>query len=98
MILEVAVLNVIPDETSEFEAAFAKAQNIIASMPGYISHELQRCLEVQNQYVLLVRWEKLEDHTEGFRGSAQYQDWKAALHHFYDPFPTVQHYESVSGQ
>jgi heme-degrading monooxygenase HmoA len=36
-------------------------------MAGYVSHELQRCLEVENKYVLLVRWERLEDHTEGFR-------------------------------
>ena len=95
MILEIAVLNVKAGQQREFEAAFAQAQSIIASMPGYIEHELQRCLEVANRYVLLVRWQTLEDHTVGFRGSAQYQDWKRLLHHFYDPFPTVEHYESV---
>ena len=95
MILEVAHLDVIPSQTTEFESAFATAQQIISAMPGYISHELQRCLERPNHYVLLVRWQTLEDHTEGFRGSAQYQDWKRLLHHFYDPFPTVEHYESV---
>jgi heme-degrading monooxygenase HmoA len=88
MILEVAVLNVIP-------AAFAKVQKIISSMPGYASDQLQRCVENRNQYLLLVRWETLEDHTEGFRGSPPYQRWKALLHHFYDPFPTVEHYEPV---
>jgi len=48
-----------------------------------------------NRYILLVNWERLEDHTEGFRGSEEYQEWKKLLHHFYDPFPTVEHYESV---
>ena len=95
MILETAVLNIKPGQQREFEAAFAKAQAIIASMKGYRSHELQKCLEVDNQYILLVRWETLEDHTEGFQGSAEYQEWKALLHHFYDPFPTVEHYQSV---
>ena len=95
MILEVAHLDVIPSQTAEFEAAFANAQQIISAMPGYISHELQRCLERPSHYVLLVRWQTLKDHTEGFRGSAQYQDWKRLLHHFYDPFPTVEHYECV---
>jgi len=95
MILEVAILNVQPGRAAEFERAFQQAQRIISSMPGYVSHELQRCLEVENKYVLFVRWQRLEDHTEGFRKSAEYQEWRRLLHHFYDPFPTVEHYESL---
>ena len=95
MILEVAVLDVIPNQEEDFESAFVQASGIIASMPGYISHQLQRCVEKQNRYVLLVQWKMLEDHTVGFRGSKEYQEWKKLLHHFYDPFPTVEHYELV---
>ena len=95
MILEVAILDVKPGLAIEFEAAFKTASAIIASMPGYISHELQRCLETKNRYLLLVHWQKLEDHTIGFRQSSQYQEWRSLLHHFYDPFPTVEHYEVV---
>ena len=95
MILEVAPLSVRHDQTKEFEVAFDQAQKIIASMPGYVSHELQRCLEQANLYILLVRWRSLEDHEVGFRKSAQYQEWKTLLLHFYDPFPTVLHYEMV---
>lgn len=94
-ILEVAMLDVIPGEEDAFEQAFAQAQSIIASMPGYLGHELQRCIETSNRFVLLVRWRTLEDHTVGFRESPQYQEWKALLHHFYDPFPTVEHYHAV---
>jgi heme-degrading monooxygenase HmoA len=95
MILEVAILNVVASKEGEFEAAFKRASNIIASMPGYVSHQLQRCLENRSRYVLLVNWKKLEDHTVGFRGSPQYQEWRKLLHHFYHPFPTVEHYEMV---
>ena len=95
MILECALLDVKPGQTADFEAAFAKAQAIISASPGYISHELQRCLENPNRYLLLVRWRRLEDHTEGFRKSAAYQEWKRLLHHFYDPFPAVEHYEPI---
>jgi heme-degrading monooxygenase HmoA len=95
VILEVAPLSVRPHQTKAFEEAFSQAQKIIASMPGYISHELQRCIEQANQYILLVRWQTLEDHEVGFRKSAQYQAWKQLLHHFYEPFPTVLHYELV---
>jgi|SRR5712671_6444911 len=96
MILEVATLQVRAGHSREFEAAFAKAQAIIGSMPGYLSHELQRCIERADQFVLLVRWETLEAHEIGFRQSAQYQEWKRLLHHFYDPFPTVLHYTNVA--
>lgn len=92
MVLEVAILNIKRGQTQDFEAAFSEAQKIISSMSGYISHQLRKCFENDHQYILLVEWEKLEDHTVGFRGSQEYQQWKALLHHFYDPFPTVEHY------
>lgn len=95
-VLEVAILNVRPGQSAEFEKAFQEAQGIISAMPGYISHELRRCLETENRYILLVRWETIEHHTKGFRGSPQYQQWKALLHHFYNPFPEVEHYQLVA--
>ena len=95
MILEVAVLNIVPGKHLDFENSFDQAQRIISSMKGYISHELQKCIENDHQYILLVKWETLEDHTIGFRNSDKYQEWKALLHHYYDPFPTVEHYQIV---
>jgi heme-degrading monooxygenase HmoA len=80
-------------KAAEFQEAFKLAAPIIAGATGHIGHELNRCLEDPNQFLLLVRWQTLEDHTRGFRGSPDYQRWKALLHHFYDPFPQVFHYE-----
>ena len=97
MILEVAVLDVRAGQGADFERAFAEAQAILASMPGYERHELRRCLEAQSRYLLLVWWATLEDHTVGFRGSPGYQRWKALLHHFYEPFPSVEHYAPLFG-
>lgn len=95
MILELATLDIIRSKNEEFERAFSKAEPIITAMPGYISHQLQKCIEKESRYVLLVQWEKLEDHTRGFRGSEEYQKWKDLLHHFYDPFPVVEHYKPL---
>lgn len=94
-ILEVAILEVKPGQNEAFEADFEQAQAIIASMEGYLSHQLKRCVEARSRYILLVNWRSLEDHTQGFRSSEAYQEWKALLHHYYDPFPTVEHYEPV---
>lgn len=96
MILEVAILDVKLGLEQSFEAAFKQAQTIIQSMHGYVSHQLQKCIEKDNRYILLVNWEKLEDHTVGFRESNEYQQWKKLLHHFYEPFPEVEHYTMVS--
>jgi heme-degrading monooxygenase HmoA len=95
MITEAVILDVILGKEQEFESAFIEASGIIANMTDYSSHQLQHCLEKENRYLLLVRWETLEAHTIGFRGSEQYLEWKKRLHHFYDPFPTVEHYEIV---
>ncbi len=96
MILEVAILDVRAGQAEAFTRAFREAEGIISSMKGYISHELRSCLEQEHRFLLLVEWESLEDHTVGFRGSPEYKEWKRLLHHFYDPFPVVEHYASVS--
>lgn len=95
MILEVAMLQVKPGKANEFESSFRKASKIIAGMKGYIHHELHKCVETDNKYVLLVRWKTLKDHTVGFRQSPEYEEWKSLLHHYYDPFPTVEHYVDI---
>lgn len=97
MILEVAPLHIRAGLEPAFEAAFKEAQTIIVTMPGYISHELQRCIERPSEYILLVRWVSLAAHEIGFRQSPQYQQWRTLLHHFYDPFPVVSHYANVQG-
>jgi len=95
MILEAAILSVRVGQEQAFEAAFAAASPIIAATQGYISHELQRCIETTGRYLLLVQWQTLESHTVNFRDSANYVEWKKRLHHFYDPFPVVEHYETA---
>ena len=97
MVLEVAVLDVKPGQSQDFEAAFGQAQAILTAMKGYIFHELRNCLEKPNRYILLVHRQTLENHTEGFRGSAAYQEWRRLVHHFYDPFLEVEHYVVVTG-
>jgi heme-degrading monooxygenase HmoA len=95
MILECARLDVRPGQEAAFEAAFAQARPLIAGQPGFGSVRLERCLESPSRYLLLVEWARLEDHREVFRKSSEYQEWRALLHHFYEPFPTVEHFALV---
>jgi heme-degrading monooxygenase HmoA len=97
MILEAAVLNVKAGQGAAFERAMVEARPLIAATPGFKGIEVRPCIEAPGRYLLLVWWEKLEDHTIGFRQSERYQEWRSCLHRFYDPFPTVEHYAGPIG-
>lgn len=98
MILEHAVLNVKAGQGAAFEAALREALPLIAATPGFIDLEVRPCIEAAGRYLLLVRWDTLEAHTIGFRGSGRYETWRTLLHHFYDPFPVVEHYGEPVGR
>lgn len=95
MITEHALLEVIPGREAEFVEAMERAKALIAASPGFVSLRVERGVERPSCFLLLVEWERLEDHTEGFRGSPAYEQWRAALHHFYEPFPVVEHFAAV---
>ncbi|MEP7095963.1 MAG: antibiotic biosynthesis monooxygenase [Flavobacterium sp.] len=95
MILEAVFLFVRPELSNQFERDFINASQYISSIEGYLGHRLEKCLEVENKYLLLVDWNTLEDHTIGFRNSDAYLEWKKLLHRHYEPFPVVEHFENV---
>jgi heme-degrading monooxygenase HmoA len=94
MILELADFRIAPERTADFEAAMEELKTVIASSPGYLGHTIQRSLETPERYVLLVRWERLEDHTRGFRGSAAFETWRSRLGAHRDG-AVVEHFETV---
>jgi heme-degrading monooxygenase HmoA len=96
MILEHAILPVRSGSEEEFEAVFPVARQLIESSPGFIGLTLQRGIESPSQYLLLVEWESVEAHQVGFRESPAYQEWRSMLHHFYEPFPIVEHYRPIT--
>ena len=93
MILELATIDIKPGTSTEFETALEKAQSVISQSKGYIGHQFQKCLEQDNSYVLLIRWQTLEDHTKGFRESALFTAWRALIGQFFETPPFVQHYQ-----
>ena len=95
MILEIATIEVIPGQEEQYAAAFLQAAEIIAVKKGYISHELQRCIEDPSRFIVMIKWETLEDHTVGFRESPEFQQWRALIGPFFNSPPEVKHYENV---
>jgi heme-degrading monooxygenase HmoA len=97
VVLEHALLSVPAERTDDFIAAFTDAVPLISASPGFVSLRLERCIEDATRFLLLVEWERLEDHSVGFRQSPAYDEWRSRLHHFYDPFPVVEHFAPVLG-
>lgn len=92
MVLEHALLHVRTGHEADFEAAFVRARPLLEATPGFRTHDLTRSVESPSTDLLLVQWDSVHDHTVGFRGSDRYGPWRKLLHHFYDPFPVVEHF------
>jgi heme-degrading monooxygenase HmoA len=95
MVTEKAILEVNPSQTDEFEAAFAKAILMLDASPGSHNARLERCVERPSRYQLVVDWDSLDAHTEIFRNSPLYEQFRDLLIGFYLEKPAVSHYEFV---
>ena len=88
-ILEVVNLRIKPGQDKQFEEAFKQAQSILESVDGYMYHQLQKCLEVKNNYLLFVNWQTLKAHTEEFN------KYKEIVSPFYQSEPTIKHHKVI---
>ena len=96
MVTEHALISVTPGSEADFEAAFATARLQLASSPGFVSATLSRGVESGSTYLLLAQWETLEAHTEVFRGSERFAEWRRQLGPFFAAPPEVVHYRQVA--
>ncbi|HWK63227.1 MAG TPA: antibiotic biosynthesis monooxygenase [Eoetvoesiella sp.] len=96
-VFELALLVLKDDEgiAERFESAFSEAVVLLENAPGYRSHCLTKCLEAARHYALVVEWESLSHHIEGFRESAVYPQWKALLGLYIQPGTWVRHFRPV---
>jgi heme-degrading monooxygenase HmoA len=96
MVLERAQFPILPGREEEFEAAFAEAKKVIGGSPGFVSATLSRGIESPSTYLLLVEWRTIEDHTERFRGSPAFGEWRRLIGHLFDGTPEVEHFSQVA--
>ena len=95
MILELADIAVTPGSGPAFESALAEARAVIGGSPGFRSLTVRRGIESPDRYVLLIEWETLEAHVEGFRESPAFGEWRALIGPYFDGPPTVEHFVTV---
>jgi heme-degrading monooxygenase HmoA len=95
MILEIAQIDVKEGMEKEFEAGVAKAKPIFQHAKGCKGFELQRSIEEPSRYRLCITWETVENHTIDFRGSPDFQQWRACVGHCFAATPVVEHTRQV---
>lgn len=95
MILEHALITIQAGRQAEFEQAFPKARAVIRQAEGFVDLHLHRSIETPDRYLLLIRWQTLEDHTVGFRQSALFGAWRAIIGPFFAQPPVVDHFTEL---
>jgi heme-degrading monooxygenase HmoA len=95
MILELAIIEIKEGTNTAFEKNLDQAQHVLSQAQGYIGHDFKKCIEHNNRYILLIKWTTLAAHTEGFRGSELFKEWRSLIGHFFENPPLVEHYEQL---
>jgi heme-degrading monooxygenase HmoA len=93
MVLELATIDIKIGTNADFEKHLKQAQQVLAQAEGYIGHQFQKCIERDNRYILLIHWVSLEAHTEGFRNSELFKEWRGLIGQFFEKPPLVEHFD-----
>jgi quinol monooxygenase YgiN len=96
MITEIAQIDVKPGTEAEFEKGVKQAIPIFKRAKGCRSMELRRSIEKPSRYRLFIGWDTVENHTNDFRGSADFQEWRKLVGHCFASPPDVEHVTEVA--
>lgn len=93
--LEIATITVTPGAEDAFVAAYRQGRHLLTEVPGCRFVRLTRGVESPSTFVLLVEWDSVDTHEQGFRATARFEQWRALIGpHFAAP-PHVEHFHDV---
>jgi len=95
MVLEVALIDVNPDQEDAFAAAYAQGRPVLAGTPGCRSVRMTRGIESPSRFVLLVEWDSVEAHEQNFRASERFDQWRALIGPYFAGPPRVEHFNDI---
>lgn len=95
MVVEVIRYQIVEGQETAFEDAYREAQKYLTDSAHCLAYELVRCLKSRNRYVLLIRWDSVEGHLQGFRGSPAFQRFLALVAPFFKQIEEMEHYEQT---
>jgi heme-degrading monooxygenase HmoA len=95
MIVERAMIDVLPGHEEEFERALAEAHGVIGRALGFRELHVLRGIERPGTYLLLIEWDRVEDHMIGFRESDLFVRWRELLGPHFERPPEVEHFRPM---
>ncbi|MEH1013241.1 antibiotic biosynthesis monooxygenase family protein [Micromonospora sp. CPCC 206060] len=95
MVLEVALIDVVPGQEEQFAAAYAEGHTVLAGTPGCRSVRMTRGIESPSRFVLLVEWDSVEAHEQEFRATERFTRWRTLIGPYFAGPPVVEHFTDV---
>ncbi len=95
MVLEVALIDVVPGQEEQFAAAYAQARAGLAATPGCRSVRMTHGIETPTRFVLLVEWDSVEAHEENFRSTERFTTWRGLIGPYFSGPPRVEHFADI---
>jgi heme-degrading monooxygenase HmoA len=95
MVLEVALIDVVPGQEDAFAAAYAEGHGVLAGTPGLRSVRMTRGIESPSRFVLLVEWDSVAAHEENFRATERFTTWRSLIGPYFAAPPVVEHFTDV---
>jgi heme-degrading monooxygenase HmoA len=93
MILEIADIRIPPGKQAEFDAAIQRGvRDVISKAKGFHGYQVQKGVESPERYILMIRWQTLENHTVDFRQSPAFAEWRAIVGPYFAVPPNVEHF------
>jgi heme-degrading monooxygenase HmoA len=96
MVLEVALIDVIPGQEAAFEQAYLSARDLVSETPGCRSVRMTHGIERPTRFVLLVEWDSVSAHEENFRATERFTKWRGQIGLYFANPPLVEHFVDVA--
>lgn len=61
-----------------------------------LAYELARCTEEPTSFILRIEWDSIDGHMQGFRKSAVFGEFLAAVRPFMSDIREMRHYEATA--
>ncbi|MDA1360328.1 antibiotic biosynthesis monooxygenase [Glycomyces luteolus] len=95
MVLEVAEIKITPGQEDAFKEAYRAAREFVKVSPGLRSMRMTQGVETPSRFVLLIEWDSVQAHEEGFRETDRFPKWREAIGPYFAQPPHVEHVEDV---
>ncbi len=90
-VIELAEFHVDPGQVDRFLVVVGSVLHLIKDSVGCRDAQIYKVRERDGSVVLLVHWDSIASHLDGFRVSDSYGEWRAAISPYFVDDPSVVH-------